>query len=82
MQTLILYLGKLAKWLLPYVFEYVSAKIADYLKNRKEQQQRLESDKQVEEKQVKAGSDPGLTDQQRIEEQKHAHDAYVDHFKP
>lgn len=56
--------------------------IIKYFKQKKEARDRLKEDEEVIQDSVKAGSDPSLTDEQRIKEQIDAHKNYTDHFKP
>lgn len=56
--------------------------VVDYFKLKKQMRDQTKSNEQAMKDAVKAGSDPGLTDAERMEQQKKAHEDYLNSTKP
>lgn len=69
MSVLLSFLKTIAKWILPFVFEFISNKVAEFLKRKKEKKEA--SEKHEKDKQQKIDD---LKKAETVEERKEAHE--------
>lgn len=55
-------------------------KFSDSFKTKSERKKQSKEDEEFLRENLKAGSDPGLSDEERIAQRKKAHEDYINHF--